>query len=198
MTEPAVTTSPLARYDTFLDEVGRQCATPAGRAKLRRAVAAATRPESPTGRRGTGDALQLLRRLAAERMHPERKINYLLVAGILAQHPDAGADAESTAGKPATRYTEGNLGAAVGRAVRGGDVTAGRADQTMRLLTRKTPAGLRRALPRVVHHLDPALSGLDLAVLLSDLNGWPFRAADISRRWWESYTIALPTASKEK
>ncbi|MEU5427158.1 type I-E CRISPR-associated protein Cse2/CasB [Streptomyces olivoreticuli] len=193
MSELPPAPDPFAGYDAFLDVVRGHCATPSARARLRRAVAAATRPESVSGRRGTGDALHLLRGLAAERMHPERKANYLLAAGIFACHPTSTGSAEPA---PA-RYAQGNLGAALGRAAHDGCVTSGRADKTMRLLTRKSLAGLRLALPRVVRQLDPQLSGLDLAVVLSDLNGWPFRAGAISRRWWESYAIAFPTVAQE-
>ncbi|MFI0155887.1 type I-E CRISPR-associated protein Cse2/CasB [Streptomyces lydicus] len=195
MTEPPPATAkgPLETYDSFLNDTRRLCATRGDRAALRRAVAAATRPESPSGKRGTGDALFLLRPLAAATMHPERKKNFLLVAGLLAQHPETPAAGEKEA---AIRYAEGNLGAALGRAVTTKTLTQGRGDQTMRAFTRKTTSGLRLALPRAVRHLDPSLSGLDLAVLLSDLNSWHFRAADLATRWWESYTVHSPTPSK--
>ncbi|MFJ6792068.1 type I-E CRISPR-associated protein Cse2/CasB [Streptomyces angustmyceticus] len=190
---PSDTNGPLDTYDSFLNDVRRLCASTGDRAALRRAVAAATRPESTSGRRGTGEALYLLRALAAATMHPERKQNFLLVAGLLAQHPETPkVDVQD----PAVRYADGNLGAALGRAVTTNGVTQGRGDQTMRAFTRKTTPGLRLALPRAVRHLDPSLSGLDLAVVLSDLNGWHFRAANISRRWWESYALHCPNSPK--
>ena len=157
MTHPAAT--------RFVEHIAARCDDLGVRADLRTGVAV---PYD----RATRMHAHLARWTSSDRPH-EAAVRYA-IAALIAYKPDGAIPNESP----------GDLGASLASATH---LVPNAREQLLHMVCSQPPTRMPVTIGRVVTQIRDGKTPIDFARLCDDLNSWPWRRRDITRRWMQSY-----------